>query len=180
MGYSSECSEIYERFEHACRLREEVELGNTQTEAQRHMLLERVAGFLEATGFPRALSRVYAALVLAEGEGLSTSELTEELGVSKASITNAMQFLVGIELVERYRVRGSREAHYRMLKGKWGGILEKKFAAIGYFRQATEEAMELAPSPRARERLQELHDVYAFFEKEFENVMQRWDGRKTR
>ncbi|MBN1192506.1 MAG: GntR family transcriptional regulator [Coriobacteriia bacterium] len=153
-------------------------MGATSTDAERHALLERVAGFLEATGFPRAVARVYAALLLAEGEGLSTHELMDELGVSKASITNAMQFLVGTELVERYRVRGSREAHYRMLKGKWGGILERKFAATGYIRKIIDEAMELAPSPEACERLQELHDVYAFFEVEFESLMQRWNERK--
>lgn len=149
-----------------------------QTEDERHALLERVSGFLEASGFPHAISRAYAALMLAEGEGLSTTELMAELGVSKASISNAMQFLMGTELVERYRVRGSREAHYRMVKGKWGGIVERKLAAMGHFRAVAEEAMNVVTSPQARERLKDLHDVYAFFEQEFENVMERWNERK--
>ncbi len=134
---------------------------------------------LEEVGFPHTIARVYTALTLAEGEGLSTTQLVEELEVSKASVSNATQFLVGIELVERYRVRGSREAHNRIIKGVWGTILAKKFAAIGYIRRTVEEAMALDPSQKARERLEEMYDVYSFFEKEFEEVQSRWNERKN-
>lgn len=138
---------------------------------------ERLTRMLEEVGFPHTVARLYTALTLAEGEGLSTGELVDELDVSKASVSNATQFLVGTELVERYRVRGSREAHYRILKGVWGTILAKKFAAVGYIRQTVEEAMSLDPGEEAQERLEEMHDVYAFFEKEFEEVQNRWNER---
>lgn len=139
---------------------------------------DRLTRRLEEVGLPHPVARVYAALVLAEGGGLSTGELVESLGVSKASVSNATQFLVGTELVERYRVRGSREAHYRISKGVWGTILAKKFSAIGYIRRTVEEAMALGPSEEARARLEEMRDVYSFFEKEFEDVIRRWNERK--
>jgi DNA-binding transcriptional regulator GbsR (MarR family) len=101
----------------------------------------RLSGLLEAVGFPHVIARVYAALTLAEGEGLSTMELIDQLGVSRASISNAMQFLVGVELVERYRVPGTREAHYRMLKGRWGDVLARKIAATGHIRRITRTAL---------------------------------------
>ena len=138
---------------------------------------ERLTRMLEEVGFPHTVARIYAALTLAEGEGLSTSDLVEELEVSKASVSNATQFLVGIDLVERYRVRGSREAHYRIVKGVWGTILARKFAAIGYIRLTVDEALALDPTDEARERLEEMHDVYSFFEKEFEAVQDRWNER---
>jgi len=140
---------------------------------------ERLTRMLEEVGFPHTVARIYVALVLAEGEGLSTGDLIEELEVSKASVSNATQFLVGTELVERYRVRGSREAHYRILKDVWGTILAKKFAALGYIRRTVEEAMALDPSEKARVRLEEMHYVYSFFEKEFEEVQARWNERKN-
>ena len=140
---------------------------------------ERLTRMLEEVGFPHTIARVYTALTLAEGEGLSTSELVEELEVSKASVSNATQFLVGIDLVERYRVRGSREAHYRIVKGVWGTILARKFAAIGYIRLTVDEALALDPTDEARDRLEEMHDVYSFFEKEFEEVQNRWNERTT-
>jgi len=140
-------------------------------------MLDRLAQVLEQAGFPHNMARIYAALTLAEGEGLSTSELIGELGISKSSVSNGMQFLVGTDLVERYRVRGSREAHYRMLKGRWGDILARKFAATSYIRSVAQDAMAAVDSPAARERLEEMRDVYAFFEGEFEHVMQRFNER---
>lgn len=149
-------------------------------EKRRAAMLDRLAQVLEQAGFPHGMARVYSALTLAEGEGLSTGELIEELGISKASVSNAMQFLVGTDLVERYRVRGSREAHYRILKGRWGDILARKFAATSYVRSVAEEAMAAVDSSAARERLEEMRDVYAFFEKGFEHVMQRFNERTRR
>ncbi|HKZ30154.1 MAG TPA: MarR family transcriptional regulator, partial [Acidimicrobiia bacterium] len=84
---------------------------------------ERLTRMLEEVGFPHTIARVYTALTLAPGEGLSASDLAEELEISKASVSNATQFLAGIDLVERYRVRGSRKTHYRILKDVWGTIL---------------------------------------------------------
>lgn len=139
---------------------------------------ERLTRMLEEVGFPHTIARIYTALTLAEGEGLSTSDLLDELDISKASVSNATQFLVGTELAERYRVRGSRQAHYRILKDVWGTILAKKFAAVGYIRRTVEEAIALGPGDKARARLQEMHDVYSFFETEFEEVMSRWNERK--
>lgn len=151
-----------------------------ESEKRRAAMLDKLAQVLEQVGFPHGMAKVYAALTLADGEGLSTGELVEELGISKASVSNAMQFLVGTNLVERYRMRGSREAHYRILKGRWGDILAKKFAATSYIRSVAEEAMAVVESPEACERLEEMRDVYAFFEQEFENVMQRFNERTGR
>jgi DNA-binding transcriptional regulator GbsR (MarR family) len=152
----------------------------SEREKRRAAMLDKLAAVLEQVGFPHGMAKVYAALTLADGEGLSTGELVEELGISKASVSNAMQFLVGTDLIERYRVRGSREAHYRILKGRWGDILARKFAATSYVRSVAEDAMTVVESPAARERLEDMRDVYAFFEQEFENVMERFNERTGR
>ncbi|MBN2247904.1 MAG: hypothetical protein JW733_04325 [Coriobacteriia bacterium] len=157
----------------------DVTLPSGDAVGRRDESLERLSGVLEAVGFPHVIARVYAALTLAEGEGLSTTELIGRLGVSKASISNAMQFLVGTELVERYRVPGTREAHYRMLKGRWGDVLSRKIAATGHIRRIAEEILGSTNSPIARERLEEMHDVYAFFETEFEGVIRRFNERNA-
>lgn len=154
-------------------------MSHRDGEERRSALLERLASTLEQVGFPHLIARIYAALTLAEGEGLSTGQIVELLGISKASVSNAMQFLVGTELVQRYRVPGSRETHYRMLKGVWGPILAKKFTAMSVITRTAAEAMELTESPLARERLEEMYDVYSFFEREFEDVMTRFEERTS-
>lgn len=145
--------------------------------AARHAMMDKLALTLEGAGFPKNIAKVYSALMMAEGEGLSTSELMEEVHTSKASITAAMQFLVGVDLAERYAVRGSREAHYRVLKGRWGPIMERKLGGIAYVRKTAEEALAIAESDAARERLQEMHDVYEFYEREIDGIVKRWNER---
>jgi DNA-binding transcriptional regulator GbsR (MarR family) len=145
--------------------------------AKRVAMVDRLALTLEGSGFPKAMAKVYAALMMAEGEGLSTSELMEEVHTSKASITSAMQFLTNVDLVERYSVRGSREAHYRVLKGRWGPIMERKLGGIASIRQTTEEALQIAGTKAARERLEEMRDVYAFYEREIAGIVKRWNER---
>jgi DNA-binding transcriptional regulator GbsR (MarR family) len=147
---------------------------------RRDDLREGLARVLEMVGFPHAIARIYAALTMAPGEGLPTSELMTELDISKATVSTTTQFLVGVELVERYRVPGSREAHYRILKGKWGDILGKKFMAMGQITTVVRAAKEGTNSPAALERLTEMEEVYSFFTEEFVAVMNRWDERMGR
>lgn len=155
-------------------------VSSDDREQRRAALREKLARMLETVGFPHAISRIYAALTMAPGEGLSTSELMAQLEISKASVSNAMQFLVGTDLVQKYRVPGSRETHYRMLKGVWGDILVKKFTAMSYITSVVREAKEGTDSPLALERLDEMEGVYSFFEEEFKAVMDRWDERMGR
>jgi len=141
--------------------------------------VEKLARVMEGVGMPHGIAQVYSALTLAPAEGLSTSELVEWLHISRASVSTATQFLVSAELAERYRVRGSREAHYRMVKGSWGPILSRKFAGAFAVRASVEEAMEYTESASARERLEEMRDVYGFFEREFEGTLKRWNERNA-
>lgn len=150
----------------------------SDTNAERHAMMDRLAVTLQGSGFPKTIARVYAALMMAPGEGLSTSELMDEVHTSKASITGAMQFLTNIELVERYTVRGSRESHYRMLKGRWGPLMAKKLLGIAHVRQTAEDALALTESVAARERLQEMHDVYSFYEAEINGIIERWNAHE--
>lgn len=122
---------------------------------------------------------MYAALTLAEGRGLSTSGLVESLDLSRASIRNAARFLVGIGIGERYRVPDSREACYRMTEGVWGPILAKKATAIGEMRGTPETALDCEAPEEAPPRLQEMHDVSAFFVEAFEEIMQRVNERTS-
>ncbi len=155
-------------------------MADADHDRRRDVAFEKLARVMEGVGFPHAISRVFTALTLAPGEGLSTSELVEQLGMSRASVSNATQFLVGTELAERYRVPGSREMHYRILKGSWGPILGKKFAVMSSITATVRNAMEYAESEAALERLREMEDVYSFFEEEFAEMMNRWNERNKR
>jgi DNA-binding transcriptional regulator GbsR (MarR family) len=133
---------------------------------------------LEGVGFTHAMARIYAAVTLAPGEGLSSSELASVVGMSKATVSTSTQLLVGTGLLERYRVPGSRETHYRILKEAWGPLLAKKFTLMTAITRTVDEALRYTDSTPARERLGQMRDAYAFFEQEFATILQHWDERE--
>lgn len=155
-------------------------MSGENDERRRTAALAKLSAALEAVGFPHGMARVYAALTLAPGEGLSSSELVDGLRISRASVSNATQFLVGTEMVERYRVPGSRETHYRILKDAWGPLLLKKFALTATIARTVDEAMAYTDAQPARERLEEMRDVYAFFEEQFAHIVNAWNERMGR
>jgi len=152
-------------------------MPDAESTGNRARLFDRMTVMMETLGFPHLTAHIYAALMLAEGEGLSTGQLVEELGISKASVSTSTQLLLAMGLVERYRVRNSREAHFRLLKGVWGPILAKKFEAMTAITNTAREALAMAETDKAKERLQEMYDVYSFFEEEYQTVMKHWRER---
>ncbi len=152
-------------------------MADTEQAKKRSVLFERMTTMMETLGFPHLTARIYSALMLAEGEGLSTSQIVEELEISKASVSTSTQLLLAMGLAERYRVKNSREAYYRLLKGVWGPILAKKFEAMTAVTNTAREALAMAETDKAKERLQEMYDIYSFFEGEYQTVMQHWRER---
>ncbi|KES07507.1 MarR family transcriptional regulator [Streptomyces toyocaensis] len=64
-----------------------------------------------ASGTPRMMARVMACLTLTDSGSLTASELAQRLQVSPASISKAITFLEGQDLVRRYREEGRRERY---------------------------------------------------------------------
>ncbi|MFF0017866.1 helix-turn-helix domain-containing protein [Streptomyces sp. NPDC005374] len=63
------------------------------------------------SGTPKMMARVMASLTISDGGSLTASELVERLQVSPASISKAMSFLVGQDLVRRERDERRRDRY---------------------------------------------------------------------
>jgi DNA-binding transcriptional ArsR family regulator len=64
-------------------------------------------------------SRVFASLITSTATALTAAELVRELGVSPASISKAISYLQGMELVERHLEPGSRKERYSVPDDVW-------------------------------------------------------------
>jgi hypothetical protein len=81
--------------------------------------------------------------------------------------------------VRRATRRGERQAVYRAAEGTMTLAVDGVMEPIRRARQLTERGLELmADRPAAaRARLQELNDVYRFFEDEFPQILEHWHHR---
>jgi len=134
--------------------------------------------FSEA-GVPPVAGRVMAMLLVTDEEALPTSRFVDALGASKGAISMATRLLVQFRMLERFRVRGSREAYFRIPDGFWVEALKQKVAIIGSLRAMAERGLEaVGDAPRARARLEEMRDIYGFFEESLPVLFDRWERER--
>jgi DNA-binding transcriptional ArsR family regulator len=87
---------------------------------------EAVRGFMEQfvllmvqTGLPRMAARVFACLVTTDPGALTAAELVQQLRVSPASVSKAIGYLAGLELVRRERDPRRRRERYIIDDDLW-------------------------------------------------------------
>ncbi|NNF38237.1 MAG: MarR family transcriptional regulator, partial [Gemmatimonadetes bacterium] len=74
--------------------------------------IEAMALHLQSLGLPRSTGRVFGCLLL-HSEPISLDDLTEELGISKASASTGARYLERLGLVERGARPGARKDYYQ-------------------------------------------------------------------
>ena len=151
-------------------------------DAERNFI-EEVGVLFENTGLPRMAGRMFGWLLIADPPYQSPSEMAEVLLASKGSVSATVRLLTQIGMIERYVIPGERHDHFRLredaLRRKVQQGLEEE---IRMFLKLAERGLELMrdePSPR-RQWLEQMRDRYAFLEKEFPAMMERYEKEKAR
>ncbi|GAA3929723.1 hypothetical protein GCM10023085_08850 [Actinomadura viridis] len=80
---------------------------------------ERLAGLMVRTGLPRMAARVLACLVTTDSGALTAAELVRRLEVSSASVSKAVGYLEGLEVVRRERDPRRRRERYVIDDDVW-------------------------------------------------------------
>ncbi|GAA2247917.1 helix-turn-helix domain-containing protein [Streptomyces amakusaensis] len=80
---------------------------------------EEFAALMVATGLPRMAARVLARLVTTDSGALTAAELVRGLKVSPASVSKAVGYLEGLEVVRREREDRRRRERYVIDDGVW-------------------------------------------------------------
>ncbi|MCC3768774.1 GbsR/MarR family transcriptional regulator [Streptomyces sp. UNOC14_S4] len=76
-----------------------------------HDYQETLTGVFVTSGLPRMMARVLGCLYTTDTGSLTASELARRLQVSPASVSKAITFLEGLDLVRRERDEGRRERY---------------------------------------------------------------------
>ena len=145
----------------------------------RARFIEEFGALFADAGVPPVAGRIMAMLLISDERGLPTSRIVEALGASKGAISMATRLLVQFRMVERFRVRGSREAYFRLRPGLWVEGVRKKMAILSSMRALAERGLGIVgDAPLARERLEEMRDIYGFFEESLPALFDRWERER--
>ncbi len=136
---------------------------------------EELALTLTRGGLQKMTARVLATLLFSEQETITAGEIADRLGASPGSVSGAIKSLVSVGLIERVPAPGSRRTHYRFPDDGWARLMSTQNAMIGYMRDAAERGLDTVDGDsRARPRLTEMRDFYAYLMRELPAVIDRW------
>ena len=139
---------------------------------------EFIEGFalkLNESGMQRMAARVFAALLIAPGGGLTAREIAETLGVSAGAVSGATSYLTRTGLVERTRTPRERVDRYDVKGTTWAEHMATETELFNILASWLDKgASAMAGDADAVDRLETTRDFFAFMADEMPRLVERW------
>ena len=149
---------------------------------QEKNFVEEVGIVFEQIGLPRMAGRIFGWLLIATPPYQSSAELAEVLMASKGSISTASRLLMQIGLVERFIIPGVRHDYFRLGQDALQRTIRHGLEdEITMFRKLAEQGIKMVKNESSvrRQWLEEMRSRYAFLEKEFPLLMERYKKQQV-
>lgn len=144
-------------------------------EDQQHFV-EEFGLALEQAGLPRMVGRLWGYLLISDPPHQSAESLAKALQASRGSISTTTRSLMQMGLIDKVSFPGERRDYFRIRSGVWADLLEQRARIVSDWRRLAERGLAVMNSEdsEARRRIQEMHDVMAFYERELPALTERW------
>jgi predicted transcriptional regulator len=142
--------------------------------------VEQLGAALAEAGLPSLPSRIFAALLVDDDGRMTSSELTQVLGVSAASVSGGVKYLAHLQMLRRERERGSRREVYVVDDDAWHGLMMRRDHLYAPILRALQGVIDdCGPGAPAYVRLMLTAEFLRFVDAEMVAVAERWtDHRK--
>ena len=133
----------------------------------------------ERVGMPRMVARLLGWMLICQPPTQSIAELSEALGVSRASISIATRLLQASGLLRRVAEPGARSYRFEVDPGFFAGQFNAA-NPFGLLRAVLDHGVAVAGGegdPRAA-RLREARDFYAFVERAVPEAIERYVAQR--
>ena len=136
----------------------------------------------EGAGLPRITGRVLGWLMVCEPEYQSLPDLTEALGISKASASTSMRMLIQMGFAERVIPGGDRRDYFRLSDDAFAHFFRRRVEVIHRLRKNAEHGLHvLADAPPARRaRLERMHRLFSFIERNIPVLVERFEAEEAK
>ncbi len=121
-------------------------------------------------GTPRANVRVLGWMVVCDPPEQSAQDIQAGLKLSAGSVSAATRMLTGLGYLERVGYPGDRHIYYRLRPEGWNRALAARLRTVTQLRELADRALASAGGG-SHERLQDMRDVYAWFEDRIEELL---------
>jgi DNA-binding transcriptional regulator GbsR (MarR family) len=143
--------------------------------------VDSMGQLMSSFGLGPMAGRVWAWLLICEPPEQTAAELAESLKASRGAISGAAAFLAAARLIRRMRRRGDRREYFSIPAGSFDNLLRS--GAVYYERLAEITSSGLATmaerDPKARVRLEEVHDATVFIASAFPAALDQYLRDRT-
>lgn len=141
---------------------------------------DRLASLFEYDGLPPIAGRMFALLLVTE-DALSLDQLSEALGVSKASASTNARLLARFGLIEPDRRPGSRRDYYRTADDLFERSMAQRLDRWREFTEVIGDGRRTLPLPSAevRDRLERYEGALGYMADAIGRAMEQWRAVPT-
>lgn len=145
------------------------------------VFVEELSVGLESEGLPRIAGRIFGFLLVCQPPEQTAADLARELHASRGSVSTMTQLLLRTEMIERVSRAGQRADRFRVPDGALSALMRREPPRLAYFTRLTARGLDLLAGqpPEARSRLQELHDLFAYFARAFPALLDEWERQRA-
>jgi DNA-binding transcriptional regulator GbsR (MarR family) len=133
---------------------------------------------LEQFGLPAATGRIFAYLLLRD-EPATLDTIAHDLEISKSSASVGARHLLDAGVARRLTQRGSRVVLYESVDS-FESLVEADIVRRAMLVEKWRQGVVLAPSERARQRIEQLVELFDFTMAETRATLERWRSRPRR
>jgi DNA-binding transcriptional regulator GbsR (MarR family) len=140
-------------------------------------------GFIEDVGIffvemhlPRIAGKILGYLLISSPSYQTAGQLMAATGGSKGSISTMTRFLMQNDFIEMIGIPGKRDTYYQIKAHSAGQWLIARVSFIKTLHGLADRALKLSSKENLKQLqwLQDVHDINAFFEREFPVMMEKW------
>lgn len=156
-------------------------MNGDQSRAELAHYIEEVGLMFEQAGLPRMAGRILGHLLTADPPHQSADDLAKALHASKGSISTNTRLLMQIYFIERISLPGDRRDYFRIAPNVWTKMSRARAPQLTQLRQLAERGLALLAGarPDQRERLEEMRDFYAWYERELPALIDRYERERA-
>jgi len=142
--------------------------------------IEEAARIIGA-GMPPMAGRMWAYLAICDPAERTAADIAERLQASRGSVSGMARLLEQVGLIRRGTKPGDRREYFSIPPSATRRLMETAITRLRMSREVAEAGLALISDrpPQARARLEDLRNLYAFFEQEWPSILDRLHETQT-
>ncbi|OJV90972.1 MAG: hypothetical protein BGO34_22050 [Bacteroidia bacterium 44-10] len=139
-------------------------------------VIEKVGVLFQKSGFPLAMGRVVAYLMVAEPPQKTFVEIQNDLKLSKSAVSNTLNMLMAFNLVDYITQTGDRKRYFCFNADGWLASQRKKIQS-NFFGEMITSVLSVRSDKylEQNQKLKEIQKFNDFLDKEISALFEKWD-----